>query len=284
MASYDGLSQWVGPLSLPEVNQPADPVALGDLFKALADRTTFLHEIAGKMGVLPCPMRLRSTDGATIDVGPLSGIATIRADAPHFARLPQANIGVAQLEFGQNQFDGGKIYYIYVKWDNAQGPIYLISLSAPNVYVAEGIINTDWRFVGEFSTTGAAKIRPFVSWKGGHVRFHGPQGGLLAGNSITTAGFNVRSRGVPEYACTVAVRLYAQTRAAPAQFPVAVIGPKGADFAGGEGFKIELNKAIANERQTVMVEHLPLGGDRELEYFVDANTTELTVEVMGYDY
>jgi len=284
MAQYDGLSQWTGPLSLPEINQPADPAALSDLFKALADRTVYLHEIAGKMSLSPNPVRLRSTDGATIDVGPISGVATIRADAPHFIRLPLANIGVPQLEFGQGQFDGGKIYYIYVKWDNALGPIYLISLSAPNPYVSGGMINTDWRFIGEFSTTGAAKIRPFVAWKGGHVRFQGPQGGLLAGNSITTSGFNVRSRGVPEYACTVAVRLFAQTKAAPAQFPFAIIGPKGADFAAGEGFKIELNKAIANERQTVMVEHMPLGGDRELEYFVDANTTELTVEVMGYDY
>lgn len=284
MAQYDGLSQWTGPLSLPEANQPADPVALSDLFKALADRTTFLHEIAGKMGVSPNPMRLRSTDGATVDVGPLGGIAMIRADTPHFARLPLANIGVAQLEFGQNKFDGGKIYYVYVKWDNALGPVYVISLSAPAAFIDTGNVNTDYRFVGEFSTTAAAKIRPFVAWKGGHVRFNGPQGGLLAGSAITTSTFNVRSRGVPEYACTVAVRLFAQTRAAPAQFPFAVIGPKGADLANGEGFRIQLNKAVANEQQTVMVEHLPLGGDRELDYFVDANTTGLTVEVMGYDY
>jgi len=281
MSSYAGSDQYPTTLTLPDTNQPATADATNNMVKDLADRGVFNFRRAGMVSD-PCgPVRLSSIDGTTVQAAALGGvIVTDSSSAPRFISMAAQNITVAQLDTGAPAFDGSKNYAIYLYFDVVSGlPKYQISavMPEPTGFFMFGTVSH--RFVGGFCTDAGAKIRRFYQNRN-EVIYETPISLVLAGNQTVATAIDMAVKALPPYAALVSLQTETITTIAASGF--SVLGPKGADFAGGAGIRTATSSG-ANDRQAKTL-HLHTSSDRKLEYYVNAATTTVSIDMLGYSF
>jgi hypothetical protein len=279
MSIYAGQDQYPLSFTLPDDNQPATAASVDDQVKGLADRGVYIFRRVGMMSDPAGPVAMACADGTSIQIKPVGGVVvTDAANVPRFIAMPATSITVAQLDTGAAFFDGSKNYAIYLYFDtNAGLPKYVISATMPEAsgFFMSGTVSH--RFLGGFCTDATAKIRRFTSLRG-EVRYHSPVGIVLAGNQTVATSVDLAVKALPPYAGFAALRC--ETIASVVGGGTATIG---ADFAGGAGWRSTVGQG-AGDRAVLLVDHFPMSADQKMEYFVNANTTTLTVELLGYSF
>lgn len=283
MSLYTGTDQYPLNLNLPDPNTPATAEQLAQVLKDLADRGIYVMRRAGIQSDPSGPVAMDSTDGTSIVVQPLGGVmVTDAVNVPRFIEMPMVNtLTVANLDTQAGNFDGSKNYGVYLYFDtNAGLPKFEISAAMPDPtgFFQQG--TTTRRFVGGFSTDASAKIRRFSQLRGA-VRLHRTVSLVLAGNQVNAAAIDLTTgKGVPPYARFVSLRV--EVISALGNGSV-TLGPKGSDFAGGDGWRVNMNPN-ANARTTAFIENVPLSADRKLEYLVNVGATTATIDLIGYSF
>lgn len=258
MSTYPGNDQYPVFVALPDDGEPATAESIAAQAKALADRTAYLLRRSGSMSGTASPIRVKSIDGASVIVYPISGLA-VYDTAPHVLST------VAQDTVLAPPLSANTWYYVYAYYNRVVS--YEFSTTAPNIHRVFKNGTTSHAYMCSLRTDGAGAIRPFYRER--NVTSYGAQYAAVTGGTATTATDQSLATMVPpssvQARCTVTV--------VSASTGYAALKPK--------GWPAEVFINCGSQKITAQVDVLT-DDSQVIQWRVDAGTSSADIKVIGY--
>lgn len=182
--TYTGTAAYTNTITIPDDGDPAAAASVNNPTKSEADMSMFLLQSIGLMPQSTSAITLISTDGLSVNVGPISSIIVNEiGNYKTIGTAAASSIGVAQVEGAPAQFAPNTWYYIYVL--SQLGVLtFTIRTVRPDVWNMFAQGNDIQRYIGSFKTNNDAvpHIVPFYMTRGYYTYLESPIAG--GGNSL----------------------------------------------------------------------------------------------------